>query len=81
MKIKEKKPAWILLAGDAAERCLKNEDLPQYLSRIKFGSQYLWGIYPQESRELDLTPLYRELKPPVDCVPFKLEDTPWIKFK
>ncbi|MBU6153086.1 MAG: hypothetical protein KGP28_02180, partial [Bdellovibrionales bacterium] len=79
--IEEKKPAWVLFAGDAQVRCLKNMELPSYVTRLKFGSQHLWGVYQSDQAEFDLTPLYRQLLPPVDCKPKELKSTPWIRFE
>ncbi len=79
-KVKKIKPAWILFS-DNGKDCFKNDPLLEYPTRIKFGTQHLYGIYPMSSSEMDLTPLYRELKPPVDCKPMELKNTPWINFK
>ncbi len=77
--IHERKPAWILLSGNDQVNCLKNQELSEYVTRIQFGSQYLWGIYPVGRSQFDLTPLLRQLEPPLDCKPKELRDSPWLR--
>ena len=58
-------PEWIITSGDHLSVCLNSKVLSQYFYQIKIGNQFLLGkIKP--TVPFDLTPLYRELKAPID---------------
>lgn len=71
-RIETEKPAWILVAGSNLRDCLPEAARALYPVRYRFGNQYLLSrlILPEEA--LDLTPLARELRAPLDCGPVPL---------
>ena len=60
------KPEWIVVTGKNLNGCLKPEVLTQYPVKYKFGRQYLLSRVISPEQATDLTPLVRELKPPVN---------------
>jgi hypothetical protein len=59
-------PEWIVVTGKNLNGCLKSEALKQYPVKYKFGRQYLLSRLISPEQATDLTPLVRELKPPVN---------------
>jgi len=59
-------PAWIVVSGENLERCLSREARALFPVQYRFGRQFLLSrIIPRDSAT-DLTPLWRELRAPLD---------------
>jgi 4-amino-4-deoxy-L-arabinose transferase-like glycosyltransferase len=76
--LKRESPEWIVVTGMNRMRCLAPEITLQYPVEWNFGGQFLLSRKVPEEKQGDLTPLVRELKPPLDCVSIPLPDHPYF---
>ncbi len=71
-------PEWIITSGKSPRDCVSDEQLKAFPFQIKLGNQFLLGRKVAASSVVDLTPLYRELKAPIDGVSSSLpQDLPF----
>lgn len=70
--IEKEKPEWIITSGARLQDCVSDRNLTRYPFRIQLGNQFLLGQKNVTGSATDLTPLYRELKVPVDGEPAPL---------
>jgi hypothetical protein len=76
--VKRESPEWIVVTGINRRRCLAREVGAAYPVEWNFGGQFLLARNVPEQKQGDLTPLVRELKPPLDCVSIPLPENPYF---
>jgi 4-amino-4-deoxy-L-arabinose transferase-like glycosyltransferase len=71
-------PEWIVVTGKNRDLCLPAGIRNRYTAEWNFGGQFLLSRVVPAQKQGDLTPLVRELKPPLDCVSIPLPDNPYF---
>lgn len=74
-------PAWILVAGSNLRDCLDERVRHAYPVRYRFGNQYLLSSVIPLRDALDLTPLARSLRAPLDCAPVPLPQDRYHRYE
>jgi hypothetical protein len=67
--IRKNRPEWVVISQDNLNQCLHSEERNYYSTQIRMGSQVLLSDVIPKTAQIDLSPLERELKPIVDCMP------------